>query len=69
MLVLYLLKLLIISCKDINKFLHFLSWPIFVSLVGPLHFVPSADGFDRVEVKREEVIVPIVKTGGKRRSK
>ena len=69
MLVLYLLKLLIISCKDINKFQHFLSWPIFVSSVGPLHFVPSADGFDRVEVKREEVIVPIVKTGGKRRSK
>ena len=65
MLVLYLLKLLIISCKDINKFLHFLSWPIFVSSVGPLHFVPSADGFDRVEVKREEVIVPIVKTGEK----
>lgn len=32
----------------------------------PLHFVPSADGFDRVEVKREEIIVPIVKTGGKK---
>ena len=29
-------------------------------------FVPSADGFDRVEVKREEVIVPIVKTDGKK---
>lgn len=27
----------------------------------PLHFVHSAEGYDRVEVKREEVIVPIVK--------
>ena len=34
MFVFHLLKLLILNCKDTNIFLYFLSWLIFVSLVG-----------------------------------